>query len=124
MTTRAQFLGVLLAISIVPAALVVHQAQAAPSDVIQALAGRAGEGQAFSITGRVESVDYTANVIVVRAKGGPVTISLTPTTSIEQNGETGSIADLRPGVRVAVHGSMRGDVRVAETISIRPPRGH
>ena len=113
----------LLAISIVPAALVMHRAQAAPTDVEQALAGRADEGRAFSLSGRVESVDYTANVIVVHAKGGSVTIALTPTTSVEHNGESGSIADLRPGVHVTVRGSMRGGVRVAETISIRPRSG-
>lgn len=123
MTKRAGFLAVVLAIAIVPATLVIHRAQAAPPDVEQALAGRAGEGQAFSISGRVESVDYTANVIVVHAKGGSVTIALTPTTSVERNGESGSIADLRPGVRVTVHGTTRGGVHVAETISIRPRSG-
>lgn len=77
-----------------------------------------GEGQAFSITGRVESVDYDSNVIVVRSKGEVLTIAITPTTSLERDGEIGSIADLRPGVRVRLKGSVRDGVKTAESIVI------
>ena len=84
-----------------------------------ALAPRSGEGRAFSFSGRVESVDYASNVIVVRTKGETLTIAITPTTSVEQQGQFGSIADLRPGVHVRIKGSTRDGQMTAESIIIK-----
>ncbi|HYK52248.1 MAG TPA: DUF5666 domain-containing protein, partial [Candidatus Eremiobacteraceae bacterium] len=85
----------------------------APSD-------HSGSPQAFSVSGRIDSVNYTANVIVVRAKHGSTSITLTPTTSVELGGgQQGSIADLRPGMHVRVRGSIVGGVMTAESIVVR-----
>ena len=81
---------------------------------------RNDQGQPFSLNGRIQSVDYTSNVIVVRAKGQQaVSIALTPTTAVDAGGQVGSIADLRPGVHVHVRGSVRNGVMVAESIVIK-----
>ena len=77
------------------------------------------EGQAFSLNGRVESVDYASNVIVVRSKGDLVTIRITPTTSFERGGEVGSIADIRPGRRVRVKGTISNGDMIAESVIIK-----
>src|SRR5690242_9975942 len=75
--------------------------------------------QAFSVGGRIESVNYTTNVIVVQAKRGSTSIALTPTTSVELGGQQGSIADLRPGMHVRVRGSIIDGVMTAESIIVR-----
>ena len=75
--------------------------------------------QAFSVNGRIESVDYTSNVIVVRGKhGDSSSISLTPTTSVELSGQQGGISDLRPGMHVRVKGTVVGGVMTAESIVV------
>ncbi len=81
---------------------------------------RADQDHAFSVNGRIESVDYTSNTIVLRTKNGQqITIALTPTTSVEESGQVGSIADLRPGVHVKVRGSVRDGAMVAESIVVK-----
>lgn len=84
-----------------------------------ASSGQNGSAQAFSVNGRIQSVNYTANVIVIQAKHGSTSITLTPTTSVELGGQQGSIADLRPGMHVRVRGSIIGGVMTAESIIIR-----
>ncbi len=73
----------------------------------------------FSVSGAVLSVDYDANVIVLWAHGSKVTVSVTPTTSIEKNGESGSFSDIRRGSHVSVWGTMHGEERVARRIIIK-----
>jgi hypothetical protein len=76
------------------------------------------EGQAFSIVGHIESVDYDANVIVVRSKGESTSIAITPTTSVERDDFVGGMSDLRPGLRVRVKGTVRDGVLIAESIVV------
>jgi len=76
-------------------------------------------GQTFSLTGRIESVDYAANVIVVRSHGDTASISITPTTAIERKGQIAGIADLRQGTRVRVSGVVRDGAMIAQSIVIR-----
>ena len=75
--------------------------------------------QAFSIQGRIKSVDYTANTIVVQSKKNTATVVLTPTTSVDLAGQQGGISDLRPGMHVRVRGSVRDGVMTAESIVVR-----
>src|SRR5215467_844703 len=89
---------------------------AAPKPAPSSMSSDQSGAQAFSISGRIVSVNYTANVIVVQAKHGSTSITLTPTTSVELGGQQGSIADLRPGTHVHVRGSIVGGVMTAESI--------
>ncbi|HEV2908409.1 MAG TPA: hypothetical protein VGX02_03975 [Candidatus Eremiobacteraceae bacterium] len=73
----------------------------------------------FTLTGVVQGVSYDQNVIEVLAAGVKQSIHITPTTSIAKHGEAGSIADLRPGVHVAVTGIVQGGQHVAVTIEIK-----
>jgi hypothetical protein len=75
----------------------------------------------FTLTGVVQGVSYDQNVIEVLAAGVKQSIHITPTTSIAKHGETGSIADLRPGVHVAVTGIVQGEKgqHIAVTIEIK-----
>jgi uncharacterized protein YfiM (DUF2279 family) len=77
------------------------------------------QGQEFSISGRVESVDYDANTITVRAHGESYLIAITPTTVVEHAGQVGSIADLRPRARVHVRGVTQDGQMTAVSIVIR-----
>ncbi len=72
----------------------------------------------FTFVGRVSKVEYAANAVVLATKGRDVTITVTPTTSIDVGGEPGSIADIRPGVRIRVEGFDRGDALIAVAISV------
>ncbi len=75
--------------------------------------------QNFSFVGRVTKVDYAANAVVLSAKGGSVMIRVTPTTAIDIGGEPGSIADIRPGVRIRAEGIVRGGgALIAVAISV------
>jgi hypothetical protein len=77
------------------------------------------EDAGFTISGTVTAVDYDANVIVVSTHGTSVKILVTPSTSIEIHGESGSMSDIRRGSRLTVSGVVRNDTHVAETIVIK-----
>jgi hypothetical protein len=77
-----------------------------------------GEGQAFTLSGRVQSVDYAQNIVVIRSHGDVYTVSVTPTTSVEHDGQIGSISDLRPGVHVRIKGSIVEGEMTAESIIV------
>ena len=76
------------------------------------------ERAGFTISGKVTKVDYAANEVVVASNGRSVTIAVTPTTAIDVGGEPGSIADIRPGVRIHAEGTQRGGALVAVSISV------
>ncbi len=89
-------------------------ASTAPAVIVAGLLGR--EGQTFTLSGVIQSVDYVSNIVVVRTRGDIETVRLTPTTSVETGGQVGSIADLRPGVHVKIKGSIRDGELTAESI--------
>jgi hypothetical protein len=92
----------------------VGSASTAPAMIVAGLLGR--EGQMFTLSGVVQSVDYVSNIVVVRTRGDIETVRVTPTTSVETSGQVGSIADLRPGVHVKIKGSIRDGELTAESV--------
>jgi hypothetical protein len=81
--------------------------------------GASSDQGSFTYVGRVTKVEYAANSLVLATKGGRVvTITVTPTTSIDAGGGPGSIADIRPGGRIRVEGFSRGDALIAVAISV------
>ena len=123
MNVRNRFLAIIIALTALtlPAVVSPVVSSAAPKPATSgAPSDQSGSPQAFSVSGRIDSVNYTANVIVVHAKHGSTSITLTPTTSVELGGgQQGSIADLRPGMHVRVRGSIVGGVMTAESIVVR-----
>jgi hypothetical protein len=77
------------------------------------------QGRVFELTGKIVSVDYAQNVIVVRSQGLEYTITITPTTAVEHDGQPGGISDLRVGVRVHVTGADHGGAMTAGDIAIK-----
>ena len=119
MNARNRFFAIIIALAL-PALVTPIASVAAPKHApSSASSDQSGSPQAFSVSGRIESVNYTANVIVIQAKHGSTSITLTPTTSVELSGQQGSIADLRPGMHVHVRGSVIHGVMTAESIIIR-----
>ena len=97
----------------------VHAAIAAPRPYTVYSTLDRGDERAFSLSGRVDSIDYTSNIVVIKSRGDLLTIRITPTTSVERDGQTGSIADLRPGQHVRIKGSIREGEMTAESIVIK-----
>lgn len=119
MNARTRFFAIIVALAL-PALVSPAISTAAPKPTASsASSDQGGSPQAFSVAGRIDSVNYTANVIVVKGKHGATSITLTPTTSVELGGQQGSIADLRPGMHVHVRGSVIGGVMTAESIVVR-----
>jgi hypothetical protein len=80
----------------------------------------AANESSFKVTGGlVQGVSYSQNVIEVVSAGVKESIHITPTTTIDKHGETGSIADIRAGVHVNVTGVIRDGQRVAVNIVIK-----
>jgi hypothetical protein len=74
----------------------------------------------FSYTGAVQAVQYTQNVITVTAAGGErEQIFLTPTTAIQFTHGSGSMANLKPGTKVIVTGTVREGQHIATTIVVK-----
>lgn len=119
MNARTRLFAVTIALALATLVSPVVSTAAPKPSASSASSDQGGSPQAFSIAGRIDSVDYTANVIVIKGKRGATSISLTPTTSVELGGQQGSIADLRPGMHVHVRGSVVGGVMTAESIVIR-----
>ena len=93
-------------------------AQTAPAIIAQSMLDR-GDDQAFTLSGRVQSVDFVENIIVLRVRGDVYTVSVTPTTSVEVGGQSGSIADLKAGAHVRIRGTIRDGEMIAESISVK-----
>jgi len=91
------------------------RASSAPAKIYTSLVDR-GDAQMFTLSGIIQSVDYVSNIVVVRNRGDIETVRITPTTSVETNGQVGSIADLRPGVHVRIKGTVRDGELTAESI--------
>ena len=73
----------------------------------------------FSISGTVASVDYASNIVTVKANGQNVTVEVTPTTVIDEHGETGSIGDIRKGAKISVTGVVKSGRKVALSIVLK-----
>lgn len=72
------------------------------------------------IAGRVTSVDYTNDVVVVRTPAGDRRIVVMPSTEIDEPGtEYATIADIRRGSVVEIVASIDNGRIVAEIIHIR-----
>lgn len=84
--------------------------------VYSALAANQGS---FNISGLVSGVSYAQNIVEIQANGAKESVHITPTTTINKHGQTGSIADIRPGVHVQVSGVIRDGQKVALTIDIK-----
>jgi hypothetical protein len=72
----------------------------------------------FSISGIVQSVSYDTNTVHLSGSGQSVTLVITPTTTIELRGESGSIADIRRGSKITATGVIRSGTWVANSVVI------
>ncbi|MBV8595672.1 MAG: hypothetical protein JOZ50_05405 [Candidatus Eremiobacteraeota bacterium] len=79
----------------------------------------ADANQRFSLSGVVQAVDYASNTVTVKSGSQTVAIMLTPTTVIDQHGETGSIADIRKGAKISASGVIRDGRKVALSITVK-----
>jgi len=75
--------------------------------------------QRFTISGTVESVDYSSNSVRVNAGGRHLEILVTPTTAVEVHGESGSIADIRKGLKINASGVVRDGQKIALSITLK-----
>lgn len=117
MKLRSGFSALIVAIAL-PAFVCPAMSYAGPKPASSSSADQGSSVRTFSVNGRISSVDYISNSIVVQGKHGPVTVSLTPTTSVDLTGEQGGISDLRPGMHVRIRGTVVGGVMTAESIVI------
>jgi hypothetical protein len=73
----------------------------------------------FSVSGTVASVNYASNTVTIKANGQTVAIEVTPTTVIDQHGETGSIGDIRKGAKISATGVVKSGRKVALSIVLK-----
>jgi Cu/Ag efflux protein CusF len=109
-----------LAISVV-AVLAALCVQSQPTaDAAQAAGSmQVAAAQRFSVSGVVAAVDYASNTVTVRSQGQDIVIFVTPTTVIEQHGETGSISDIRKGVKISASGLVNDGRKTALSITLK-----
>jgi len=75
--------------------------------------------QRFTISGTVDAVSYASNSIRINAGGQHVEVLVTPTTAIDVHGESGSIADIRKGLKVRASGVVRDGQKIALSIVLK-----
>ena len=75
--------------------------------------------QRFTVSGVVTAVDYASNTVTIKSGGQDVVVSITPTTLIEQHGETGSIADIRKGSKITASGTVSNGRKTALSITLK-----
>lgn len=75
--------------------------------------------QRFAISGTVEAVNYTSNSVRINTGGQHVDILVTPTTAIDSHGESGSIADIRKGLKINASGVVRDGEKIALSIVLK-----
>jgi multidrug efflux pump subunit AcrA (membrane-fusion protein) len=98
------------------AALPAHSAASTVNLIIWQVADG---NQRFTISGTVEAVDYACNSVRINAGGQHVEILVTPTTAVEVHGESGSIADIRKGVKISASGVVRNGDKIALSIVLK-----
>lgn len=74
--------------------------------------------ESFSLTGVVEGVDYSANVVRLRSGADVLPVIITPTTTIAFGHRAGSMSDIRRGARLSISGAVRDGAFVARTVTI------
>ena len=79
----------------------------------------ADANQRFTLSGVVQAVDYASNTVTVKSGSQTVDVMLTPTTVIDEHGETGSIADIRKGAKISASGVIRNGRKVALSITVK-----
>ncbi len=72
-----------------------------------------------TISGRVDSVDYSQGTIVVRRGGERITIAVVPSTQIYLHDSSGTFADVRPGAQIDVFVSEIDGHLVAQIIHLK-----
>ena len=75
--------------------------------------------QRFTVSGTVEAVDYACNSVLISTGGKHVEILVTPTTAVEVHGESGSIADIRKGLKINASGVVRNGDKIALSIVLK-----
>ncbi len=79
----------------------------------------ADANERFTVSGTVVAVNWASNTMAVKAGSQNVEIVMTPTTVVDQHGETGSVADIRKGAKVSVSGVVRSGKKVALSIVLK-----
>ena len=110
--------ALVLAASLVAATAVSH-AYAAPAYGDMHVWQVADANQRFTLSGVVQAVDYASNTVNVKTGSQTVEIMLTPTTVIDEHGETGSVADIRKGAKISASGVIRNGRKVALSITVK-----
>jgi hypothetical protein len=78
-----------------------------------------GQLQRFSVSGTVGAVDYDANSVTINSGSRRSEVTLTPTTTIDDRGEVGGIADIHRGRKITATGVVRNGTLVAQSIRLR-----
>ncbi len=94
-------------------------ARCAASTVNLIILQLADGNQRFTISGTVEAVDYSSNSVRISTGGQHVEILVTPTTVVEVHGESGSIADIRKGLKINASGVVRNGDKIAVSIILK-----
>src|ERR1700694_4298262 len=94
-------------------------ARCAASTVNLIILQLADGNQRFTISGTVEAVDYSSNSVRISTGGQHVEIFVTPTTGVEVHGESGSIADIRKGLKINASGVVRNGDKIAVSIILK-----
>jgi hypothetical protein len=77
----------------------------------------AHEGHAHKLMGTVKAVHADMNHVEITVKGGKVSgFYVTPTTKYVQGKKAATLADLKPGARVVVQGTMENDKMTAARV--------
>jgi hypothetical protein len=79
----------------------------------------ADASQRFTVSGVVQAVDYASNTVTVKTGAQTVDIVVTPTTVVDEHGETGSIADIRKGAKINASGVVRNGHKIALSITVK-----
>ena len=115
---RPALAPLILAVAVLIAATASHT-HAAPASSGLHVWQVADANQRFTVSGVVEAVDYASNTVTVKAGTQTVDIVVTPTTVVDEHGETGSIADIRKGAKINASGVVRNGRKVALSITVK-----
>ena|SRR5438093_12235059 len=90
-----------------------------------ALSGRvpAEEGATGFFAGKIEAIDVPARTLTVKSEKSAMTFSVAPDAKIiGRDGRTISLAELAVGDEVTVDYAEEHGLRVAHTITVKPPK--
>lgn len=119
MNTKALVILTLCSIAMLPFRVCADPDKVPPGQLYRSLESGAPSHPAAKLHGVIESIDYSAGMVIVRSGNRSDAVAIVPSTTIYGSGGYASLSDLRRGQNVEISVYEIGGRLVAQSIHVK-----